>query len=171
MQPPHSTPPPHSRLLATSDTPAFGVLDARALQTGQIRGENAAQAAVLRVSNLPSRPPGTDRVDASGSAEFDANAEVTDTFYALYSETRKGVRAWEKKAPPDELLSAARMAALWETALAAHPVDDPFGRRLHLSVLPKDLLALTDPRFMVSDGARLPEDVENWSAYVATEAR
>lgn len=158
-------------VLATSDLPAFGVLDARALQTGQIRGENAAQAAVLRVSNLPARPPGTDRVDATGAAVFDVNAEITDTFYALYSEARKGVRAWEKKAPTDELLTARRMSDIWEAALAANPAEDPFGRRMYLSVLPPDLVNLTDPRFMVSDGARLPEDVENWSAYVATEAK
>jgi hypothetical protein len=69
------------------------------------------------------------------------------------------------------VLTAAKMVELWEEALAAHPATDPYGRKLHLSVLPPDLLALTDPRFMVSDGTRLPEDVENWTEYVRTEAK
>jgi len=155
---------------ATSDAPAFGVLDARALQTGQIRGDNAAQAAVLRVSGLPPRPPGQDRVDASGAATFDWNGQLTDAFYTLYGQARSEVRAWERKAPAGEPLTAAGMVSLWEKTLSAHPAEDPFGRRLHLSALPPDLLALTDPRFMVADGARLPEDVENWAAHVAEEA-
>ncbi|MBM4369913.1 MAG: hypothetical protein FJ102_27130, partial [Deltaproteobacteria bacterium] len=59
---------------------------------------------------------------------------------------------------------------LWESTLRVYPARDPFGRLLHLSVLPQNLLALADPRVMVSDAGRLPEDVENWPAYVAEEA-
>jgi hypothetical protein len=155
---------------AASEMPAFGVLDARALQTGLIRGENAAQAAVLRVSSIPDHVLGGDEVGGQGAAVFDADAEMTDAFYALYAEARRGVRTWEKEAAAGETLSAKQMVAIWEEALAAHPAEDPFGRRLHLSVLPRDLLALTDPRFMMSDGARVPEDVESWTPYVAKEA-
>ncbi len=156
---------------ALSATPAFGVLDARALQTGQIAGQNAAQAAVLRVTTLPSVPPGADRVHvAETRGTFTPDAELTDAFYGLYRHARAQVRAWEEEAPAEELLTAKRMIELWEAALAANPATDPFGRPLHLSVLPTDLLALTDPRFMASDGARLPEDVENWPQFVAAEA-
>ncbi len=155
---------------ATSDAPAFGVLDARALQTGQIAGENAAQAAVLRVSGLPALPPGADRVNVSRAGAFSPDAELSNAFYDLYRQARAEVRKWEAAAPEAEVLTAARMVALWEAALSAHPAEDAFGRPLHLSALPSDLRALTDPRFMASDGARLPEDVENWSVYVATEA-
>ncbi|MFN7143744.1 MAG: MG2 domain-containing protein [Myxococcota bacterium] len=156
---------------ATSDTPAFGVLDARALQTGQIAGENAAQAAVLRVTGLPDVAPGADRVAiAETRGTFTPDAELSDAFYTLYRDARAEVRAWEAAAPAGEVLTAKQMVALWEKALAAHPAADPFGRPLHLSVLPSDLLALTDPRFMASDGARLPEDVENWTRFVAAEA-
>ena len=68
----------------------------------------------------------------------------------------------------------AKMAALWQQALAAceqrgEPVVDAYGRRLRLSRLPPDLLALTDPRVVVVVGTRLPEDVENWAAWVAQE--
>lgn len=156
---------------ARSATPAFGVLDARALQTGQIQGDNAAQAAVLRVSELPADPPGADRANiVETRGEFSPDAELADAFYALYREARAEVRAWEAAAPAGEVLTAKTMVGLWEKALAAHPTEDPFGRPLHLSVLPPDLLALTDPRFMASDGARLPEDVENWPQFVAQEA-
>jgi hypothetical protein len=68
----------------------------------------------------------------------------------------------------------ATMAALWGQALAAceqrgERVVDAYGRRLTLSRLPPDLLALTDPRAVVVVGTRLPEDVENWAAWVAKE--
>jgi hypothetical protein len=36
-------------------------------------------------------------------------------------------------------------------------------------MLPDDLLALTDPRQVVVDGTRLPEDVERWDRFVAEE--
>ena len=44
-----------------------------------------------------------------------------------------------------------------------------YGRPLRLYRLPADLLALTDPHAVVATGTRLPEDVENWSAWVAKE--
>lgn len=68
----------------------------------------------------------------------------------------------------------ATMAGLWTAALAAcekrkQGVTDAYGRRLRLHWLPSDLLALTDPRAVVVDGTRLPEDVESWPAWVAKE--
>jgi hypothetical protein len=158
-------------VLATSDSPAFGVLDARALQTGGVRGENAAQAAVLRVSQLPPVQPGADHVAVSAIVEPDVESPLAASFYPLYGEARKAVRAWEKTAGEADVMTAARMAALWEDTLAKHPATDPFGRSLHLSILPADLLALTDPRVMVADARHLPEDVENWNLYVIEEAR
>jgi len=35
--------------------------------------------------------------------------------------------------------------------------------------LPYDLLSLTEPRQLVVDGTRLPEDLENWQQWVAKE--
>jgi len=66
------------------------------------------------------------------------------------------------------------MAGLWKQALIAcgkrgEPVTDAYGRKLRLGRLPADLLALTDPRAVVVVGTRLPEDVENWAAWVAKE--
>jgi hypothetical protein len=49
------------------------------------------------------------------------------------------------------------------------PNDDAYGRRLRLSLLPSDLLSLVDPRAVIVVGTRLPEDVENWTAWVAKE--
>lgn len=153
---------------ATTEAPAFGALDAQALAAGLVRGENAAQATVLRVSGLGERPGPPTGVVASAAAAFDPDVELVDAFYAVYARAVDRVRDWERRAPPTETLSPKRMVETWEDALLDE--RDPYGRPLHLSVLPPDLLALTDPRHMVRDGARLPEDLENWPAYVAEEA-
>lgn len=155
---------------SASQDPAFGVLDARALQTGQIAGENAAQAAVLRVSEVPPAPPGAARADGVGHAVFDRDGEAADAFYGFYGDVRDAVRAWEKAAPEGEVMTPKKMVELWEATLRAHPARDPFGNPLHLSQVPRDLLPLTDPRVLVADAARVPEDVEDWAAYVAKEA-
>ncbi len=157
-------------VLASSASPAFGILDAKALQTGQVVGDFAAQATVLRVSSLPPSQPGSDNVNTSASGMADVETPLTEAYYGLYAEARKAVRNWEKTAPKDELLTAEKMVKLWESTLREHPARDPFGRLLHLSVLPQNLLALADPRVMVADAGRLPEDIENWPAYVAEEA-
>lgn len=158
-------------VLATSDNPAFGVLDARALQTGGVRGANAAQAAVLRVSQLPPARPGADNASAYAAVEPDIESPLSASFYPLYREVRKAVRAWEATAAESDVMTAERMADIWEATLAAHPAADPFGRPLHLSILPADLRALTNPRVLVADARHLPEDVENWDLFVLTEAR
>ena len=66
------------------------------------------------------------------------------------------------------------MAELWGAAISdcekrGEKVTDAFGRTLLLHRLPEDLLAMIDPRQVVADGTRLPEDVENWSAWVRKE--
>lgn len=155
---------------ATSNQPAFGTLDARALQTGQIHGDNAAQATVLRVSNLPAAPPGSESVQTQARGVVEVDGDMAMAFFALHAEVRGRVRAWEKSAAAEEVMTPKRMVEFWEAGLAAKQSVDPWGRPLHLNVLPLDLLALTDPRVMVADGTRLPEDVENWPNYVQREA-
>ncbi len=155
--------------------PAFGVLDGQALAMGRIRGANAAAAALLRVSAVPTREELEAPVAARGSSRFAPDVELTDTFYRVLAELATQVRAWEERAPAGETLSPSGMAKLWEQALAAceqrgEPVTDAYGRRLRLSLLPEELLALTDPRVVVVSGTRLSEDVENWGAWVAREA-
>jgi hypothetical protein len=159
----------------TVATPAFGVLDGQALAMGRIRGSNAAAAALLRVSDVPQREDVEPRVAVSATSPFEPEVELTEPFYAVLAELHAQVRAWEEKAPEGETLAPADLARLWEGALAAcekrgEKVTDAFGRRLRLSRLPADLLALTDPRAVVTSGTRLPEDVENWNAWVAREA-
>jgi hypothetical protein len=155
-------------------TPAFGTLDGQALTLGRIRGANAAAATVLRVSEIP-KPPELDAVvNASARSVFDPVVELTDHFYTVLGELHAQVRQWEGSAPPDARMQPATMAALWSKALAAcerrgDKVVDAYGRKLRLSRLPRDLLALTDPRAVVVVGTRLPEDVENWAAWVARE--
>jgi hypothetical protein len=154
--------------------PAFGVLDGQALTLGRIRGANAAAATVLRVSSIPT-PPELDAV-AGGRAEsaFDPVEELTDRFYVVLAELHAQVRAWEQKAPEAEKLTPATMARLWHAALDACAargarIDDAYGRTLRLARLPPDLLSLTDPRAVVAIATRLPEDIDNWAAWVARE--
>ncbi len=164
-----------ARLAVTAETatPAFGELDARALQTGQIAGDNAAAATILRVSSLPAAAPGATRVSTESRETIDADYGVADAFYTFYPAVKDGVRAWEKQRQDSKdgiQMTPKIMVSIWEAALVAHPATDPFGRTLHLKVLPQDLLAFTDPRVLVSDAALLPEDIENWPAYVASES-
>ena len=157
-----------------TQAPAFGTLDGQALALGRIRGANAAAATVLRVTAIPT-PPELDAV-VNGHAEsaFDPIAELTDRFYLVLAELHAQVRTWEAKAPASEKMVPATMAKLWQAALAAsaargEPVTDAYGRTLRLWRLPSDLLSLTDPRAVVVVATRLPEDVENWPAWVARE--
>ncbi|MFP2934535.1 hypothetical protein ACLESO_57395, partial [Pyxidicoccus sp. 3LG] len=155
--------------------PAFGVLDGQALAMGRIRGSNAAAAALLRVSGVPRREDSEPWVSVHATSPFEPDAELTEPFYAVLAELHTQVRSWEEKAPEGETLDPSGMARLWEGSLAAcekrgEKVTDAFGRRLKLSRLPQDLLGLTDPRSVVTSGTRLPEDVENWNAWVAREA-
>ena len=156
-----------------TSAPAFGSLDGQALTLGRIQGANAAAATVLRVSSIPG-PPELDAVVSASSdrdAGFDAVAELTDRFYTVLGELYAQARQWEKAAPATEKMRPETMAQLWKKALAAckkrgERIDDAFGRELRLRMLPADLLALTAPEAVIT-GTRLPEDVENWSAWVA----
>ncbi|MCY1017140.1 MG2 domain-containing protein [Pyxidicoccus sp. MSG2] len=163
------------RLAPSMASSAFGVLDGQALAMGRIRGSNAAAAALLRVSAVPRREDGEPAVSVSAAMPFDPSAELTDPFYAVLAELHARVRTWEEKAPEGETLDPEDLAKQWDGALEAceqrgEKVTDAFGRRLRLSRLPQDLLSLTDPRAVVTSGTRLPEDVENWNAWVAREA-
>ncbi|MFY0526047.1 MG2 domain-containing protein [Archangium gephyra] len=163
------------RPVPTVSSPAFDVLDGTALAMGRIRGANAAAATLLRVSGVPQRDGGERRLSLQVSKPFEPEVELTEPFYRVLAELTVQARAWEESAPQSETLSPEGMAALWEKALEAcekrgEAVTDAFGRRLKLSRLPPELLTLTDPRAVVVNGTRLPEDVENWGAWVAREA-
>jgi hypothetical protein len=163
------------RATPTVSSPAFGVLDGQALAMGRIRGANAAAAALLRVNGVPRPETVEPALSVLAQSPFEPEVELTEPFYRALSELTVQVRAWEEKAPEAETLSPAGMARLWEQALAecekrGESVTDAYGRRLKLSRLPPDLLALTDPRVVVVGGTRLSEDVENWGAWVARES-
>jgi hypothetical protein len=153
---------------------AFGVLDGQALALGRIRGANAAAATVLRVSATPAPPELDAVVSGRAASAFDPIEELTDRFYAVLAELHTQTRAWETKAPTAEKMTPETMATLWRAALDAcrargQRIDDAYGRTMRLSRLPADLLSLTDPRAVVVVATRLPEDVENWPAWVARE--
>lgn len=153
---------------------AFGSLDAQALSLGRIRGANAAAATLVRVSSMPPPPEVEATVSVSGSTAFDPNEAQVDRFYVVLGELYTQVRTWESSAPAAEKMTPATMARLWNKALDAvegrkESARDAWGRRLRLHRLPSDLLALTDPRQVVVNGTRLPEDTQNWSMWVAKE--
>ncbi len=153
---------------------AFGALDAQALTLGRIRGANAAAATLARISAIPPAPAVEGVSSVTGSTVFDPNEALVDRFYLALGELSARVRTWEREAPTGEKLTPGTVAKLWSASLDAlqskqTPADDAWGRRLRLHRLPSDLLALTAPRELVVDGTRLPEDLENWSQWVAKE--
>ncbi len=158
----------------TTSEPAFGLLDGQALTLGRIRGVNASAATVLRVSAIPTPPELDAVITATATTMFDPVEELTDNFYTVLAELHTQARAWEKSAPAAEKMKPPAMAKLWKQALAAckargEKTVDAYGRELRLSMLPSDLLSLTDPRAVIVVGTRLPEDVENWAAWVMKE--
>ena len=157
-----------------SGTAAFGSMDAQALSLGRIRGANAAAATLVRVSSMPPPPEVEVAVSLSGSTVFDPNEAQVDRFYAVLGELYTQVRSWETTAPETEKMTPPVMARLWNDSLDAvegrkDSARDAWGRRLRLHRLPADLLALTEPRAVVINGTRLPEDTQNWSQWVAKE--
>lgn len=153
---------------------AFGSLDSQALSLGRIRGANAAAATLIRVNALPSPPAIEAAVSASGTTIFDPNEAQVDRFYVVLGELYTQVRSWETSAPETEKMTPAVMARLWNKSLDSvearkESAKDAWGRRLRLHRLPMDLLALTEPRQIVVNGTRLPEDQQNWSQWVAKE--
>ncbi|MCB9688408.1 MAG: hypothetical protein H6735_25435 [Alphaproteobacteria bacterium] len=161
---------------ATSDQPPFGTFDARALALGQIRGENAARAAVMRIGQLPRDPAGDQPASANGGSVVVTDEVLVRNFYRALGRTAAAIRAWEKTAPAQEQLENDAVVGLWDDALAdlrkeGDPAVDAWGRELSLAVLPREMLAQVDPRKLVSDGTRRPEDVEDFVTWVVREVQ
>ncbi len=153
-------------------TDAFGQFGPRALQLGQIRGENAALAAVLKVQNLPEDTAGDLRIAANGHVSPPVTEVLTTNFYRALEALVDRVRTWEKEAPKDEQMTPETLSGFWTEVLAGaeDPIVDAYGRDLTLKTLPSDLLEQTGPRQVVADSRRLPEDVTNWPAWVQENA-
>lgn len=155
---------------------AFPGIDSQALVMGRIRGENAAQAMVMRINSVPTVPERDRPASGINTLYFDPIEDLTDSFYTVLAELHVQVRDWERAAPEGEQMTNETMARLWEDAVAAcaargEPATDAYGRRLRLSWLPYDLLAMTAPHEVVLDGTRLPEDVINWIDWIEEEYR
>ncbi len=163
------------RLLPQNQGAAFPSLDVGALTMGRIRGANARAATVLRVTALPSAADRDAWINVRGEERFDTIGPLTDAFYSVLVALHANVHAWEQSAETGKMLELDTYEKLWGQALddvAAHgSVDDAFGRKLVLERLPDDLLALCDPRQVVIDGTRLPEDVEPWIPWVRGRTR
>ena len=159
---------------ASSADPAFGRFDAVALAMGSVRGENAARAAVARVSELNPISTMSPHASVYGSQLYDPDEELAEVFYGLLPYVRQSVKDWEGSAPEGELLTNERMAGLFRDAIATsaaagRPVDDPWGNRVSLARLPTPMLDRLDPRVMTGDGTRLPEDIINWTRWAIEE--
>lgn len=155
----------------TMREPAFGVLDAVALSLGRVRGKNAAAATVLFVQSVPSPEALDVTVGGSGASSFDPLLPLADRFYGVLDAMYAEVRRFETEAPPEQKLDAKTALSLWDKAIAAAaakgvPTTDVYGRPLRLQLLPDELVAMTDPRLMIGNGTRLPEDIEAWIPFV-----
>ncbi len=156
---------------ATSRGAAFGVFDVEDLLLGRVRGPNAALAALQRVQEIPTVSSEERAVSGIAAGSFDPVVPLTETFYEVLADAQQRVAAWERGAPDGELMTAPQMVELWSETLrerrrAGLPCADAYGMDLELGRLPSDLLSLTDPRLLVTDASRLPEDVENWKGFV-----
>ncbi len=154
--------------------PAFGALDGVALVRGAVSGENARAATVLRVGTPPSPAAIDQPVSTSRHTEVSPRTVVVDRFFPILAELAKAERAWEDRAKADDQLTPKQTAELWRVARKAaaakgNDVTDAYGEPLQLHRLPPDLLDLTAPHAIVTDGARLPDDLENWPQWVARE--
>jgi len=156
---------------ATSRGTAFGQWDAEDLLTGRIHGENAALATLQRIQDIPTWFTEASTCSGTASGRFDPVVPLTETFYDVLADVQQRVTSWMHSAPPDQVMTCERMVDLWNETLddrrdAGQPVADAYGIELQLERLPRDLLSLADPRMLVSDARRLPEDVENWVGHV-----
>ena len=91
---------------------------------------------------------------------------------ALHWMTRFGSSEFAVR--PFLIADPPRMVALVDQALAelaanGPPPVDGFGRPLALSRLPRDLLEQLEPRKVVADATRLPEDLVSFGRYVDEE--
>ena len=156
----------------TADRPAFGAFDPRALVLGEVRGENAAKAAVMRITGLPMDAAGDDRLSGSEKTVDHDLETLTTSFYRALSQVTDDVHAWEAGAASGDVMTDEKMVDFWDNALATcrsngKPAVDAFGRPLTLNLLPYDLLMQVDPRQVVSDATKLPEDITAWDRFVA----
>lgn len=147
---------------------AFGTFGPRALQLGQIRGENAAKATVLLVNHLPhvsATEPGVYQDASVAPKETEA---LTTSFYRGLEALIAKVRAWERSAPKGEQITPKQTSDWWTQVLAEAdpPIEDAYGMPLTLQTLPSDLLEQTAPHQLVADSTRLSEDIENWPRWV-----
>ena len=153
---------------ASSSSPAWQYMDALALTSGAVRGDNAAMAAILRVDALTLEDREAPYRSGSAETAFDPNEELQSAYWELLGDLQGAVRDWEGTAPEGELLTNQRMAELHHEVLDDASVD-AWGRPLELWRLPDELLALCEPRVLVLDATRVPEDVEAWIPWVRTE--
>lgn len=147
---------------------AFGTFGPRALQLGQIRGENAAKATVLLVSHLPTVATTEPGVYQNASVEPQEVEALTASFYRGLEALVAKVRAWERAAPKGEQITPKQTSRWWTEVLAEAdpPIEDAYGMPLTLETLPGDLLEQTAPHQLVADSTRLSEDMDNWTRWV-----
>ena len=161
-------------VLTEAERPAFDSFDPRALALGQVTGENAAKAALLRISHLPTNAAGDQPTSATAEVVADTDGATLAAFYRVLEATRRRVRQWEEAAPQEEQMDPSRMVAFYQETLVAleqagEAAVDGYGRPLTLGALPYDLLEQLEPRALVADATRLPEDVVSFTRYVDEE--
>ncbi|MCB9766386.1 MAG: hypothetical protein H6739_41810, partial [Alphaproteobacteria bacterium] len=150
-----------ARVAGASDAAAMALL------AGQRQGENAARAVLLGLGSTHAERPKPRPVSAMAAIQDAPHIQVQLNFGRLERELVRAVQAWSLAAPPEERLTNARFAAIWQDVLdqaeaRGEPLVDEAGAPLGPS-------ALVDPLDVVGDPARLPDDLEPWDEWL--EAR
>ncbi len=156
---------------AEQDEPAFGLFTPASLALGQVRGDEAARATLLRIGALPLQHHGEPRKGLERSDGADLETERRDAFLAVLSAVYDAVAEWEDTAAEDSVMTPERMLEIWRGARdrleeAGEPVRGPFGEVLELRKLPEEWIEQVNPRRVVAEATRLPEDVEDWQRFV-----
>lgn len=159
-------------MTATSDARAddLGLTGAMLMQ-GQISGENAMLAAMTFINDVPVNEDFEVAQNVFATSEVVPEALLIDHFFVLLKELHHQALLWESNTQVHEQMKPEVVVQLWEKALESCrkqglTCQDTFGHDLLLTALPPELLNLTDPRFLVVEGTRLPEDMVNWDYWV-----
>jgi hypothetical protein len=147
----------------------FGQISAADLFMGRVTGEHAVAATLGALAPPAARSQLSPLAIASPSGEPDATHVLAGGFFRALARARLETAAWEQST--EGLLTPDVGVQLWSAALAAlardgEPALDLYGVPVTLDRVPDAWVALADPRNLVRDATRLPEDVQPWLAHV-----
>lgn len=139
----------------------FGVFTLLDVVSGRIRGE-AAALAVMSQARLdePDEPPLLDPFVTVHHPDLDGEERAAVALVA--AEARSALRAL-----PGDRITYEDFVELWDEIVAVQGAQGPWRRPLALSSLSESSLRRVDPRVLIGDATRMPEDLQPWLQWVA----